>query len=356
MILARIFCNLSRILRCTESMPSDFEVSPVTEADVEDVSGFLRDTFHVDASWMPFQPSVVRWKSLVPHPLWQGSRGYLLRRAGEIVAHGCAMPTRFLYQGGEALVACVIDWAASKAVPGGGVAIYQHVSKFTDGLVGVGGSDDAQRVLPRLGFKRRQEFEAYARVTQPLRKFWETPEKSWRDAARLGRSVVRGLRPAEAAASGWSARRVERFDASVSEVAPRPGLVSATVCYRDAEILNYFLLCPAARMEGYLLLHKDRVAGYFLLAFVRGECRIAELWVASGESSDWAAAYLVAGEGRAGSQVAVGCATAVARHAADLAGFSVIGRQPIYVKDPRGKLPAELDAALGMLDTDAFYL
>ncbi len=57
------------------------------------------------------------------------------------------------------MMACIIDWAASKTAPGAGVAIYQHVLKLTDGLIGVGGSDDAQRVLPRMGFKARQELE-----------------------------------------------------------------------------------------------------------------------------------------------------------------------------------------------------
>jgi hypothetical protein len=337
-------------------MPSDFQVSAVTEAEVEEVSRFLRNTFQADDDWVPFRPDVLRWKSLEPHPLWEGSRGYVLRQAGEIVAHGCAMPTRFLCSDGEALVACVIDWAASKTAPGAGVAIYQHIGKFTDGLIGVGGSDDAQRVLPRMGFKARQDLETYARVTRPVHRFLETRAKTWRDGARLARNVARGLRTASAQLAGWTAQRVERFDESLAGALPRPGLVSRTICYRNADLLNYFLMCPAARMEGYLLLREERVVGYFLLAFLRDKCRIPELWVASGEGSDWAAAYLLASTGREGSQVSVGCGTEVLRQAARAAGFSVAIRQPVYVKDPKAKLPEQLDAAMGLLDTDGFYL
>ncbi len=76
-------------------MPGDLQINTITEGDVEEVSRFLRNTFQADEKWPPFQPDVVRWKSLTPHPLWQGSRGYVIRREGQIVAHGCAMPTSF---------------------------------------------------------------------------------------------------------------------------------------------------------------------------------------------------------------------------------------------------------------------
>jgi hypothetical protein len=337
-------------------MAGDVLIGKATEADVEEVSRFLRTTFQVNENWTPFRPEVVLWKSLAPHPLWLGSRGYVMRRGGEIVAYGCAMPTRFLYAGGELLVVCVIDWAASKTAAGAGVAIYQHIGKFADGLIGVGGSDDAQRVLPRMGFKQRQELTTYARVTRPLLHFLDTRGGSWRDFARLGRNGLRRLRPVHVPTRGWTARRVERFDTSMEAAAPTPGLVSATVCYRNAGILNYFLLCPAARMQGYLLEREGRVAGYFVRALIRGECRIAELWVASALEADWAAALVLAGEVPGASQISLACGTKAAQRAAELAGFYAIARQPVYVKDRAGKLPGTLDANIGMLDTDAFYL
>jgi hypothetical protein len=335
-------------------MATDLEVSSTTESDVEDISSFLRATFQADANWLPFQPAMVRWKSVIPHPLWNGSRGYALRRRGEIVAHGCAVPTQFVYSGGAMLTACIVDWAASKTTPGTGVMIYQHIGKLTDGLIGVGGSDDAQKVLPRLGFKPRQTLETYSKVTKPLAAFSRAQEKTWKDAARFGRDVLRLATPVKGDASGWSAERIDRFDERA--VFPRPDVISATVCYRDPQILNYFLLCPVARMEAYLLRKAGKLIGYFLLAFLRGECRIAELWIDSPEADDWAAAYLVAAEGRSVTRVSVACGTAVQQTAAQRAGFYLTSRQPVYVKDPRSLLPAQFDAALGLLDTDAFYL
>lgn len=276
-----------------------------------------------------------------------------MRRGGEIVAFGCAMPTRFVSAGGGLLVACVIDWAANRAVAGAGVAIYRHIGNLTGGLIGVGGSGDAQRLLPRMGFKQVQELLTYERVTRPVERFLSTGSKSWRDLARLGRNVAWRWRPNGVAPRGWTARRVERFDDAVEAVTPRPGLVSATVCYRNAAILNYFLVCPAARMEGYLLEREGRVAGYFVRALVRGECRIAELWVASAEELDWAAAVALAGGSPEVSQTSLACGTHVSQLAARRAGYHLLGRQPVYAK---AELPGTLDAAMGMLDTDAFYL
>jgi hypothetical protein len=334
----------------------DMQIAPICQADVVEVSCFLRKTFGCDDQWAPFRPDVLSWKALAPHPLWDGSRGYAIRRQGEIVAYGCAVPTRFVLEDRSALVACVVDWAANKAMPGGGVAIYNHIAKFTDGLIGVGGSDDAHRVVKRMGFGQRQEFEISARVMMPVRKFLRTPGKNWRDAARLGRNLWRGMRSVRGSIAGWTARRVQRFDANLEAVLPRANLVSKTICQRSEGLLNYMLLCPAVHMEGYVVEQAGVAKGYFLLAFTQGECRIAELWVASPEEKDWLSALLLAVEGRDVIQVSIGSGTGLSRTVASSAGFHVIARLPVYVKDPKAMLPTDLDAAMSMLDTDAFYL
>jgi hypothetical protein len=332
------------------------QIAAIGEEDIEDVSRFLQHTFSVGEDWVPFQPEVVRWKALKPHPLWTGSRGYALRRDGEIAAYGCAMPTRFRTKDSDVLVACVVDWSASRAMPGGGVAIYQHIGKLTDGLMGVGGSDDAHRVITRMGFQVRQHFEVGARVTRPWHRFFHTGFKSWRDVARLGRNTWRALQPLGLPTGEWRSRRVESFDESVAAVLPRPGLVSETICLRNAKILNYLLQCPAARMEGYVVERAGVLAGYFLLAFTRDECRIADLWVASGESNDWLSAVQLAAHERSGNQVSMGYGTDFVRHVARAGGFHLIVRQPVYVKNPKGSLPGALHATMGLSEMDAFFL
>jgi hypothetical protein len=337
-------------------MPMNMQIAPICEADIEEVSRFLRATFGCDEKWVPFQPDVLRWKALKPHPLWEGSRGYAMRKQGEIVAYGCAAPIRLIHAGGEALVACLIDWTASKAVVGGGVLVYQYIGRFVDALIGVGGTDEARRTVQRMGFQTRQNLDTYARVTRPVVKFLETREKHWKDLARMARNIWRGSRTGRGSTRGWAARRVERFDDTVSTVLPRPGLVSGAVAYRDPQLLNHYLSCPASPMEGYLLEHNGHIQGYLVLAIAQDECRVADWWVASADESEWATALGVACSGRTGHEVSVGCGAFHSQRVAKRAGFYLSVRHPLYVKDPRQKVPAALDAAIAMADTDEFYL
>ncbi len=110
-------------------------------------------------------------------------------------------------------------------------------------------------------------------------------------------------------------------------------------------------------MEAYVIDRADRVMGYCILAFRRGECRVAELWVDSAEERDWVSGLAAAVAGRpGGNQVVMGCGTEFGSRVAARAGLYRICRHPVYVKDPSGKVPVELDVAMSMLDTDAFFL
>jgi hypothetical protein len=341
-------------------MPLDLDLSAVTEAEVDEVSRFLRSIFGDAGDGVNFRPDVVRWKSLEPNSLWPGSRGYVVRSEGKIVAHGCAMPARFLLKDRQLTNSCIIDWTADKAFPGTGVMIFRHIGQLTDGLMAVGGSDDSQKVLPRLGFKRRQEFSNYARVQKPLAAFLSTSDISARGIARFGRDIVRRVKPAGSSANGWSLRTVDHFDATVEPVLPKPGVVSEIVCFRDAALLNYFLKCPAGRMEGLLFYNQGQLAGYGIVAYIRDECRLAEIWIDSPRENDWTAAFLLAMDHAAGAsgvtRTVLGVSAKIPQLAAQAAGAYLCGRQPIYIKEPKSLLPETLDLSLGMLDTDAFYL
>lgn len=334
-------------------MGTDLEFVAVEEFQIAELAAFLRATFGAPPGWRPFQENVLRWKCLAPHPLWGGGRGYALLQQGRIVAHGCAMPCRFVSANDAVLGTVIVDWAAAKTVPGGGALIYQHIGKVAQCLFGVGGSEDAQRVLPRIGFMPRQDFLTYTRVLDPAAVFAQAKDKNWKNCAHFARNLLDRVKLSRHHGA-WSAERASRFDQCVL---PRPDVVSTTVCYRDAALLNYFLDCPAAKMEGYLLRNGAQPVGYCLLAHVRRECRIAEIWVNSSAAEDWASAYTVAVDLAADAiQVTAGCSTAVSQQALESAGFRLSGRQPIYVKDPTGALAPELAVSMSLLETDGFYL
>ena len=135
---------------------------------------FLRTVFGVSESHRMFQPDVLRWKCFAPHPFWEGSRGYALRYKGEIAAFGCLVPCRFL-TGSETVASCnVIDWAASKTVPGAGILLYRHIQSLTGTMINIGGTADARQCA------------ATDRVSTVARKFTTT-------LACCGRGVISGL-------------------------------------------------------------------------------------------------------------------------------------------------------------------
>jgi hypothetical protein len=130
-------------------------ISPVAESELGDVMRFLRTVFGVGESHRMFQADVLRWKCFAPHPFWEGSRGYALRYRGEIAAFGCVVPCRFLTGSGTVASCNVIDWAASKSVPGAGIMLYRHIQGLTGAMINIGGTADARQVLPRIGFQAR---------------------------------------------------------------------------------------------------------------------------------------------------------------------------------------------------------
>jgi hypothetical protein len=111
---------------------------------------FLRTVFGVGESHRMFQADVLRWKCFAPHPFWEGGRGYALRYKGEIAAFGCLVPCRFLTGSGVVASCNVIDWAASKAVPGAGIMLYRHILGLSGTMINIGGTEDARNVLPKI--------------------------------------------------------------------------------------------------------------------------------------------------------------------------------------------------------------
>ncbi len=49
-------------------MPTNMQINAICEADLEEVSRFLRETFGGGEEWVPFLPEVLRWKALAPSP------------------------------------------------------------------------------------------------------------------------------------------------------------------------------------------------------------------------------------------------------------------------------------------------
>jgi hypothetical protein len=267
------------------------------------------------------------------------------------------VPCRFL-TGSETVASCnVIDWAASKAVPGAGIMLYRHIQGLTGTMINIGGTDEARQVLPRIGFQARAEIHHYTRVLRPWRHFRMADRKDWKSPLRLARDYRELGRAAHHDGGALAVRRVDSFDDAGTF--PDPSVTQEVVCARTFESLNYFLACPAAKMDAYLLERGRAPAGYFLLSRVGCECRIADLWIHSAAGREWAEAYAAATAAARTdphiTQIAVAASLPLQTGALQRAGYRRTHSEPVFVLDPDRRLGDRNDLAVSLLDNDGFY-
>lgn len=324
-----------------------------------EVMSFLRTVFGVDENHRMFQPDVLRWKCFAPHPFWEGSRGYALRYKGAMAAFGCLVPSRFL-TGSATVASCnMIDWAASKAVPGAGAMLYRHIQELTGTMINIGGTEDARNLLPRIGFAARVERHAYARVLRPWGNFRQQERKNWKSPLRLARDLRDLARPAADAGSTVTARHVERPEDMPLEAFPNPSEMQQVVCERNPALCGYMLACPAAKTDAYLLEHGHAPAGAFLLSRVGTECRIADLWVNSTDAQAWAGAYAAATAAArvhpGVTKITVAASLSLQTRAIERAGFRRTQTEPVFVRDPNRLLGDRHDLAISLLENDGYF-
>ena len=338
------------------------EFGPAVEADIPAIRRLLLEVFGSPEDWRVFQPEVLRWKAFHPHPLWTGSRSYVVRAEDRIVAHGCLIPCEVLTGAEPLRGARIIDWAANRKFPGTGSRIFNGILQLLDVVFAVGGSSDTLRILPLIGFQQTQGGAGYARVIRPLRRWRMSSDSSWKGPARAARDLLRLAKPAHSAGAEWSIRRVTRFDETAAPVMPQaPGPGGFMPCRRTPELLNYLLACPAAAMEGYLLFRGGHMAGYAVLSRVGQECRLAEVWIASSGAGDWADAYAVAATAAARApettMLTARAFSPVLSASLEGAGFRTTTVEPLFRKERQPDTwPDDRMIELGMLDDDYFYL
>jgi hypothetical protein len=322
--------------------------SPTSQDQVANVRAFLAEVFGASESAPFLAPALLEWKWFTPRPGWSGARSYVLAQGGELAAHGYAWPVTFLAPGGAVTSTRVCDWAGGPKSPGAGVLLFRKFSALADTLLAVGGSPDTQAILPKLGFVRAGELALYARPVRPFAQSRARAAYSPREAARLARNLWWSRHPAAPQERGFEAVRVERFG---PVPLPEPG-AETTCARRDPELLNYMLACPGAAFSGYEIRTAGEVCGYFLLARVNGQTRIADLWT----TREWPAAYALALRTAASDpatyEVAAAASTALRRRAIEACGFHPRGADPVYLFDPHRRLAAAPPLDLQLLDGD----
>ncbi|MFN0169838.1 MAG: hypothetical protein ACKV22_25730 [Bryobacteraceae bacterium] len=334
------------------------ELELLREAGFSEVRKFLEGEFgrdeprkQTDAFW--------RWKCTEPHPFWPESRGFLRRSGGEIVAYGGLIPLRFLTAHGSVPSGHVIDWAATRRVPGAGIRLYKAIAERAGSAIGIGGAASTRELLPLIGAVKHQSVFSFQRVVNPLG-LTLTGRKDWKLPARFLRALRYALPPLPHVPSSWEAVPVSRFDDSVTPVLPRPSHRNIVVPERTVDLLNYWLRCPIAGTQGYLLVRDGQITGYFLLSVVPPAGRISDLWIDSDRIELWRYAYSLAFRSVAqlpGVLVAdtmsgdpLVCA------ALQQMSLRQMSANQVFLLDRNRTLPAGVPIALSMTDYDAFYL
>ena len=318
----------------------------------------LQSTFPASGEVNSFVPDVLRWKYFSPHPDWSGPRSYVVKKDGGIVGHGGIWPLR-LAKGNIQLSAIhLIDWAARRSASGVGVLLLRKLADLADLLLTIGGSDDTQRILPRLGYQQAGELKMQAKVVRPWLQYRTTSEPGWRAPARLLRNTIWSLPLLPPVPKGWQAARIPRFDSSVEPLlcSQRETLTPL----RTVAGLNRILDCPAATFQAFLVYEGSRLQGYFVLSLVAGQTRIADLRLATDNPQSLKTVCVLAAKTAAAipetCEVVAGFSANAVQAAFEESGFRPRQTLPIYYYDPRKLLKGVPLLDLSLLDGDGCFL
>jgi hypothetical protein len=301
-------------------------------------------------------PQYLAWKYWQPRADWPGSRSFLVASGGEVIAHAAIVPGTCAWGPRRVAILHMFDWAA-RAGSGAGVMLMKHLGRMTQALLAIGGGAETLRILPHLGFRSPGSATGYARPLYPLRILRTSP--TWKRLPRLARAAWRRSAPA-APDAGWWARRLASDEiGAITSVLPRPTHGMA-VTERSADLFRYVLSCPTVPMQLYAVEKAGHVRGYFLLAPVAGQVRIADCWMDSNETSDWRALVLCTVEqaqqhSQAAEAVSL-ASDALLAGALQACGFYARFQSPIQVRPTASDTMPEGTLRVQMLDNDGAYL
>ena len=336
-------------------MKSTFRAT--TPSDAQALSALLTTVFDPLSSNPGWAEQAMFWKYWSPHPFWSGSRSYVLENEGRILAHGAVVPQWGRWKESRFRLVHLIDWAATPGFPGVGASLFRRVLQLADAGFVVGGSDMTQHILPSLGFRDVGKATRYARPLHSLRRLTRASQRSWRTLAQFARSLLWAAQAPGTIGSNWELKAVS-VDSSIE--LPLPPESTPVVCFeRTPEVLTYLASSPLMQTRIFEVEEHSKKRGYFLLATVPGQVRIADSWLDSSSPSEWCNLYLMAAgyarECSEAAEVVTVVSDDLRRQALQEAGFHSRGDYPIrfFTKNPG--LQAVSALRCEMIDSDAAY-
>ncbi|HVW10256.1 MAG TPA: hypothetical protein VHC90_16830 [Bryobacteraceae bacterium] len=318
---------------------------PTTPDDLSAVSEFLQRVFGAAANAPFTQSAVMHWKYWNARGDWPEPRAYVLERDGAITAHAGLWP---LVVNGVRGVH-MIDWASAPEAPGAGLLMVQKLAAMFDFIIAIGGSDMTRAILPAYGFAEHAQQWTGARPIHPLRQILTHQHKNWKLIPRLGRNMM--WSSGSSAPTGWIAE----------EIAPERVDDPARLAPRSAEFFRYLLACPIAGVHFYQVREGGKARGHFVLSAIRGQARLAGLWLYETNPPSARAAYLLAqAEARkladANEFTAAGSGT-VTEQGARESGLHLLGEMtPVFLLNKKKNLALPPDFQFQLVEYDGFFL
>lgn len=257
-------------------------VSPLTAADLPELSRFLTAGFHAaeDADFASID--VLRWKYLDTNAFtdWRpdealglyAPRSYVARdQTGQIIGHLGLCRTAFEGQllaphGGRVSTIHIIDWLGSVDHRAIGITLMRKAHEGTATQFGLGVSQAALVVGERAGYELRGSVPVYTRTLRLGHWLRTTSPGYFQPALRLTRDAVRRVlrRPVKPRIV-LSLKRVSEFRSEIDPIVER-AKAHAILTERTPARLNAILRFPRQALTGWHILDPARqLCGFALL-------------------------------------------------------------------------------------------
>jgi hypothetical protein len=332
---------------------------PTTIEDLKPLSEFLARTFDTALSASFLNPAAMAWKYWERRDDWSGPRSYVLRREGEILAHAGIWPMTFGAGANAVRGIHMIDWASAKESPGAGLSLVQKLAGMFDFIFSIGGSEMTCKVLPAFGFVECKRVWKGVRPLRPVRQILTHQNRNWKLAPRLLRNSWWACSVAPGSYKNWSATEI--LPQQLSKEAHLSEAANTTSSPRSPAFFEYLLRCPLTQFHLYRIVDGQDQKGHFAINILRGQARVAGVWLREPATEAWAAAYFLAQRvarrlKTANEIVAVGSEDTPSQPGATRAGFRIAQGPTVYLLDKTKKLPLSRDFQFQLCESDAAFL
>jgi hypothetical protein len=326
--------------------------------DLDSIRAFLGEIFEVGSDAPFLSPAMLNWKYWEQRGDWSGPRGYVLEQDGKIAAHAGLWPLS-VGTGPDSLHgAQLIDWGASRKSSGAGISLLMKVIRKFDFMIGIGGTEATRKILPAFGFKTLQKMWKGARPVRPLSQVLTHQERNWKLPLRFLRNSFWASQPSTSPFRQWTAREIAPHEISSAIYAAASS--ESVFTPRPPAFFDYLLRCPEVPFHLYGIFDQQGARGHFAISLVRGQARIAGVWLIEPTAEAWATAYSLAMTTLrtipgAKEILTAGC-DAMSKQGAALAGFRIVEGAEISLLDEKNRLSLPSDFQLQLGDDDAAFL